>query len=66
MVVMSQICDFGSEKSVGYLIIKAAATFRTLGHLTKATTVSKLPQMPTIMIRIVRMAAIVSCVLLNL
>lgn len=40
-----------------YLIINAAATFRTLGHLIKAATVKKLPMIPTVMIRMVMMAA---------
>lgn len=44
-------------KANTYLMIKAAATLRTLGHLSSATTVRKLPQMPTIMIRKVMIAA---------
>lgn len=43
-----------------YLIIKAAATLRTLGHLISATMVNRLPKIPTIMINIVRMAATVN------
>lgn len=39
------------------LIIKAAATLRTLGHFKSATTVSRLPQIPTIIIRKVITAA---------
>lgn len=38
-------------------MMNAAATLRTLGHLSSATTVRKLPQMPTIMIRKVMIAA---------
>lgn len=43
-----------------YLIIKAAATFRTFGHLIKAATVRKLPNIPMIIISNVIMAANVS------
>lgn len=38
-------------------MINAAATFLTLGHLQSATIVSRLPQIPTIIIRIVITAA---------
>lgn len=37
--------------------MNAAATFLTFGHLSSATTVNALPKMPTIIIRIVSMAA---------
>lgn len=40
-----------------YLIINAAATFLTFGHLHSATIVSRLPHMPTTIIRIVITAA---------
>lgn len=43
-----------------HLIIKAAATFLTLGHLTNANIVSKLPNIPTNIISIVETAAKVS------
>lgn len=46
--------------------MKAAATFRTFGHFIKATMVNRLPKMPTIMIKIVRMAAMVNNGLENL
>lgn len=52
--------------SVIYLIMNAAATFRTFGHFNNAITVNKLPQIPTIIIRPVNMAANVSNVRLNL
>lgn len=45
------------EGELTHLIIKAAATLRTLGHLSSATTVKKLPHMPTNMIRKVMIAA---------
>lgn len=40
--------------------MKAAATFLTLGHLTKANIVSKLPKIPMTIIKIVDVAAKVS------
>lgn len=43
-----------------HLIIKAAATLRTLGHLIKATIVRRFPKIPTTIISTVRMAATVS------
>lgn len=43
-----------------YLIIKAAATFRTFGHFSSATIVNRFPQMPTTIINIVMTAANVS------
>lgn len=49
-----------------YLIIKAAATFRTFGHLSSAITVNKFPQMPTIIIKMVTTAAQVNSGRLNL
>lgn len=38
-------------------MIKAAATLRTLGHFSRATTVNRLPHMPTIIMRKVMTAA---------
>lgn len=43
-----------------YLIIKAAATFRTLGHFSRATTVNAFPKIPTIMMAMVKTAAMVN------
>lgn len=40
-----------------YLIINAAATFRTFGHFSNAITVNKLPQIPITIIKIVAIAA---------
>lgn len=40
-----------------YLIIKAAATLRTLGYLHRATIVNRLPATPIIMIMIATIAA---------
>lgn len=40
-----------------YLIINAAATFRTFGHFSNAITVNKFPQIPTIIMSIVAAAA---------
>lgn len=40
-----------------HLMIKAAATLRTLGHFSRATTVNRLPHMPTIIMRKVMTAA---------
>lgn len=45
------------NKMLFYLIIKAAATFRTFGHFKRAITVNKFPQMPTIIMMIVAAAA---------
>lgn len=47
-------------------MINAAATFRTFGHLIKATIVRRFPKMPTIIIRIVSTAATVNNGLENL
>lgn len=45
------------QKFLFYLIINAAATFRTFGHFSNAITVNEFPQMPTIMINMVAAAA---------
>lgn len=45
---------------MNYLIIKAAATFLTFGHFSRAITVRAFPTMPTIIMAIVNIAAIVS------
>lgn len=47
-------------------MMKAAATFRTLGHFIKATIVRRLPKIPTIIITMVSTAAAVSNGLENL
>lgn len=49
-----------------YLIIKAAATFLTLGHFNSAIMVSKFPQIPTIITMMVNVAANVNRGLGNL
>jgi hypothetical protein len=46
--------------------MKAAATFLTRGHLTSATIVSRLPRIPTTMIKTVMVAAKFSSDLENL
>lgn len=53
-------CRDKTRQTYTYLIIKAAATFRTLGHLTKANIVSKFPNIPINIIRMVATAANVS------
>lgn len=53
-------------KLSSHLIMKAAATFRTLGHLSRATMVSRLPITPVIMISTVMIAAKVRRPLENL
>lgn len=42
---------------IQYLMINAAATFRTFGHFSNATTVNEFPQIPTIIINMVAAAA---------
>lgn len=57
---------FSQYNNKTYLIMNAAATFRTFGHFNNAITVNKLPQIPTIIIMMVTMAANVSRPRLNL
>lgn len=46
--------------SATHLMMKSAATFRTLGHRIKATIVRRFPKMPVSMMMIVAVAASVN------
>lgn len=43
-----------------HLMINAAATFRTFGYFNKATIVNKFPTIPTIIMSMVKIAAVVN------
>lgn len=49
--------DHNEDNIDPHLMMKAAATFLTLGHLRSATTVSKLPNRPITMMKPVMTAA---------
>jgi hypothetical protein len=54
------------QQSIANLIMKAAATFLTRGHLMRATIVRRFPRIPTTMIRTVIVAVKSSSGLENL
>lgn len=45
------------QSAMHKVIMNAAATFRTFGHLSNASTVNEFPQIPTIIIKMVATAA---------
>jgi hypothetical protein len=56
-MVQDRLFTYKKQQNIANLIMKAAATFLTRGHLRRATIVRRFPRIPTTMIKTVMVAA---------
>jgi len=55
--IRDRLFTYQKQQNIANLIMKAAATFLTRGHLTSAKIVRRFPRIPTTMIKTVMVAA---------